>query len=283
MKNKLTLGDFELMWLDGGAFELDGGTTFGPVPKILWKKKYPCDEDNYVPIPAWPILVKTPNALVLIEAGLGNKLNEKQKQIFRVREEWSILDDLASLGIAREDIDYVILTHYDWDHSAGVVMQTDKGLELTFPRAKHIIQKKEWEDVLAPNKRSSNTYWPINIETLKKSGQLELVDGTADIVSGIQTSLSGGHTRGHQIVALESKGQKALHLGDLLPTHAHFNPLWITAYDNFPLDTISLKEKFFKESRDANTWFTLYQDAYFLACKFDEKGNVIEGIKSSAS
>ncbi|MBF0559356.1 MAG: MBL fold metallo-hydrolase [Nitrospirae bacterium] len=278
MKNKLILGEFELFWLDGGLCQFDGGTIFGAVPKVLWEKKYPCDQENYVFLTASPILVKTPRSLVLIESGLGNKLTDKQKKIFRLREEWRVPEDLKSLGFDRQDVDYVILTHYDWDHSSGVVMQDSERLALTFPNAKHLVQKTEWEDALNPNRRSINTYWDVNIETLKQSKNLELVAGDAEIVSGVSVSLTGGHTGGHQIVIMRSGGEEALHLGDLLPLHVHFNPLWLTAYDNFPLDTIRMKERHEKIGLAANAWFTFYHDPYYAACKFDEKGNIVAGV-----
>lgn len=280
MRKCMKLGAFELHWLNGGGFELDGGTAFGPVPKVLWEKKAPCDKENYLPVAAWPILVKTPGALVLLETGLGNKLTDKQRQIFRIRSEWNVLEELSALGIQRTDVDYVVLTHYDWDHSAGVVTQEGGSLELTFPHARHILQKTEWEDVLNANTRAAHTYWPINIETLRASTNLVLVDNEAEIVKGLSVSLTGGHTRGHQIVKLESEGHKAIYLGDLLPTHAHFNPLWVTAYDNFPLDSIRMKERYLKQYIDEGAWFLLYQDPVYLACKFDREGNVLEAIKA---
>lgn len=277
MKTGFKIGDFELTWLNGGTFELDGGAMFGVVPKVLWQKKYPPSEDNYIPLTAWPILVRTPQALVLIESGIGNKLTDKQKKIYRIREDWSVLEELKQLGITREDIDFVVLTHYDFDHAGGVVMQDEGGnLSLTFPKAKHIIQKKEWEDVLKPNIRSANTYWPVNIEIMKDSARLDLVSGTAEVVPGISTALTGGHNGGHQIVTLESKGEKALHLGDLLPTHAHANPLWVMAYDNYPLESIALKEKWMKQGMAEGVWFTFYHDAFMRACKYDDSGKITE-------
>ncbi|MGD0886694.1 MAG: MBL fold metallo-hydrolase [Thermodesulfovibrionales bacterium] len=277
MKPGLTLGDFELIWLNGGRFELDGGAMFGVVPKVLWAKKYPSSADNTIPMVAWPLLVKARDSLILIETGLGNKLTEKQKQIFRVKEAWNLIADLESLGIRREDIDYVILTHYDFDHAGGVITKEDSGaLTLTFPRAKHIVQKKEWEDVLNPNKRSLHTFWPINYEALKESKNLELVDGEREVREGIRVILTGGHNRGFQIVKLESGNERALHMVDLLPTHAHFNPLWIMAYDNFPLESIEKKEEWEKRGIEEGSWFTFYHDPFVLACKFDEQGNITE-------
>jgi glyoxylase-like metal-dependent hydrolase (beta-lactamase superfamily II) len=276
MRTGFKIGEFELTWLNGGRFELDGGAMFGVVPKVLWQKKYPANEENFIPLVAWPILIKTPKALVLIESGLGNKLTEKQKKIYRVREEWSVEPDLKQLGLSREDIDYVILTHYDFDHASGVIMQDEDGkLSLSFPKARHVVQKREWEDVLNPNIRSINTYWPINNELLRGSKNLELVDGEAEIVPGITVVRTGGHNAGHQMVQMESKGEKAVHLGDLLPTHAHFNPLWVMAYDNYPMDSITMKEKLIKEAAAEERWFTFYHDAFILAAKFDEQGNAL--------
>ncbi len=266
MKKGLKLGKFELFRLNGGRFAIDGGAMFGVVPKVLWSKKYPCcDEENRVPLIASPILVKTPDTLV--------KLDEKQKRIFRLQGDWDILKDLGFLDIKREDIDVVILTHYDFDHAGGVVMMVEgAGPALTFPNARHILQETEWQDVLNPNRRSVNTYWPINYELLKKSGNLELVSGEVEVVDGIKAIHTGGHTRGHQVVRMESEGETALHMGDLLP-------LWVTAYDNFPLDAIEIKKELESRGIEEGSWFTFYHDPFIQACRFDEEGNVVEEWK----
>ncbi|RJQ49522.1 MAG: MBL fold metallo-hydrolase [Nitrospiraceae bacterium] len=279
MKARLKLGNIEIIWLNGGSFELDGGAMFGVVPKILWKKKYPCDEDNFIPIAAWPMLIKTPEQNLLIETGLGNKLTDKQKKIFRIKNDWDIISDLRELGIKREDIGTVILTHYDFDHAGGVIMQDEKGeLSLTFPNAEHILQAREWADVLSPNLRSENTFWPVNNELLRNSANLKLIEEDYKVQKGVDLFFSGAHNRGHQVVRIESQGEVAYHLGDLLPTHTHFNPLWIMAYDNYPLEVIEQKELFEGKALKENAWFLLYHDPFMPACKFDADGNVTEKV-----
>ena len=280
------LGDFEIFWLNGGEFELDGGTMFGVVPKVLWSKKYPADtgdyirhDDNYIKLLNYPLLIKTPDSLVIIETGLGNKMTEKQKQVFRVIKDWDIPQELKKFGLKRQDINYVILTHCDFDHAGGIVMHnTDGKEELTFPNAKHIVQKLEWEDAMHPNMRSANTYWPQNFSKLRDSNNLQLVEGDFSVCKGVQVQHTGGHTRGHQIVRIQSKNDIAYHLADLLPTHVHFNPLWIMAYDNFPLDAISLKKKYETKGIRENAWFTFYHDPSMYACKFDIQGRILKKI-----
>lgn len=279
MKGPLRLGKFELFWLNGGKFELDGGAMFGVVPKVLWSKKYPSDENNYIPMVTWPILIKTPEELILIETGLGNKLTEKQKQIYRVKEEWDIPQELRRLGFSRNDINYVILTHYDFDHAGGAVMKNESNeLEITFPYAKYVIQSKEWYDVLNPNIRSINTYWPINYEKLKDSPKLMLIEGEKEIVSGVKAVFTGGHNGGHQIVIIESEGEIAIHFGDLMPMHSHYNPLWVMAYDNFPMESINQKDKWEKFAQENNAWITFYHDPFVLAGKFNGKGELVKNF-----
>lgn len=277
MQDPFILGDFEIFWLEGGVFEIDGGSMFGVVPKVLWEKKCAANSDNYVTVADFVMLVKTPTANILIETGLGNKLTDKQKTIFRLRREWDIPAELGRLGLGREDIDHVILTHCDFDHVGGVTMVNDQGqLELTFPGAVHHMQKAEWEDVCAPNSRAASSYWPINLEGLIPGGNLNLIDGDYLVAAGVDLFKTGGHTRGHQGVRLESKGKVALHLGDLLPTTAYTNPLWVTAYDNFPLDSVAAKEAILPIAFTEKAWFLFYHESQVMACRFGKDGEVVD-------
>lgn len=271
----LTIGDFQIYWLNGGNFRLDGGTMFGAVPKVLWQRKCKADADNLLPFTNDVLLVKTATHNIIIDTGLGNKLSNKQLSLFKVTSPWSIVSDLAELGLSRQDINFVLLTHCDFDHAGGIVMHDTNGHEqLTFPAAVHYVQQTEWEDVENPCRRAQSTYWPENFNLLKKEGKLTIIEGELEIIPGITLQHTGGHTRGHQLVELTSNNETAVHLGDLFPTHAHTNPLWVMAYDNFPLEVIDRKEEYFHHYSALNSWFTFYHDPLMKACKLDQQNRI---------
>ncbi len=270
MPSSLAIGDFVLRWIPGGIFELDAGTMFGVVPKVLWSKRYPCSADNHVTLANRLLLVEAGDRRLVIDTGIGNKLTAKQKRNFRVREEWRVPEELAALGLDRNRITDVVLTHGDFDHAGGITMRGAAGdLELTFPKAVHYLQRREWEDIRHPNRRSGQSYWPENFHGLEEGVNLRLVDGECEILPGIRLVHTGGHTRGHQAVWLRSRGDGALHLGDLLPNHAHANPLWVTPFDNFPLDSVEQKARLLTQAAAEDAWLTFYHDPYLDACTFD--------------
>ncbi len=272
----LTMGDVEIYWLKGGNFRLDDKSMFGTVSKALWAQRYPADADNTILMCNDPLLVKTPHNIVLIDTGLGNKLTAKQNSIFKVSTSWDIPAGLQALGIARESVTHVVLTHGDFDHAGGVAMLTDKGtLELTCPNAVHFLQKKEWEDIANPPLLAKSTYLPEDFSLLR-GRKLEIIEGDAEICPGIRLRFSGGHTRGHQLVEICSGERVAVHMGDLYPTHFHTNPLWVTAYDNFPMEVITRKIEFFSEYSLQNSWFTFYHDPFVRACRMDRQHQVSE-------
>lgn len=278
-KTTLNIGSIQIAWLRGGTFELDGGTMFGPVPKSVWEKRIQPTSGNNIFLVASPILVRTGSNNVIIDTGIGNKLTEKQLKIHGIRDNWALPASLEGQGIRPEEIDTVILTHCDYDHAGGILSEKDGELVPTFPDARIVMQRTEWEDVNHPNRRSAHTFWEINFRGLADAGKLDLVDGEKEIFPGISVRHTGGHNRGHQIVRIESLGETAYHLGDLLPSHAHFNPLWVMSYDNYPMEVIDQKEKLEKEAMDENAWFLFYHDPKVRACKFGEKGVLLEKIE----
>lgn len=275
---QLSIGDFSVSWLRGGTFSMDGGAMFGPVPKVLWEKKCPSAPDNTIQLKNNVMLVQCGQSNIIIDTGVGNKLTEKQQKIFQLSEPWMVLEDLRAIGLKQRDIDIVILTHCDFDHAGGAVMFDNVGKAVpTFPNATYYMQKDEWHDVHNANKRAASSYWAVNFEALPEE-QIVLVEGDQTILPGLKVFQSGGHTKGHQIVELSSNGTTAVHLGDLLPTIHHTNPLWIMAFDNFPLDIISAKEQLLPAYAEQDAWFLFYHDCDYLACRFAKDFSVTERL-----
>jgi len=272
----LDLGSIQISWLCGGHNQLDGGAMFGAVPKVLWSRKCPVDEDNYFDLINNPLLIRTTDANIIVDTGLGNKLTPKQQKIFRVTQQWKVVEELRQRGLKREDIDVVLFTHADFDHAGGATMEVDGKLEPTFPNARYILQQREWEDYSAPNIRAAHTYFPENLQAVEQSGLIEPVTGEVEITKGIKVRLSGGHTRGHQIIEMEGSRGCAVHMGDLFPTHHHVNPLWIMGYDNFPLDVIDRKVAYFSEYSERDCWFTFYHDFDIRACRIGQDYTITE-------
>jgi glyoxylase-like metal-dependent hydrolase (beta-lactamase superfamily II) len=273
----LVVGDIQIYWLQGGEFRLDGGTMFGPVPKALWMKKYPVADDNTIMMVNDPLLVKKPSHCLLIDSGLGNRLTQKSHEIYQIGERWDVVGGLHDLGIEPTQIDFVILTHGDFDHAGGAIWQNPGGQpELLAPNAKYILQKREWEAIVAPHLRAKATYFWENFSLFEPGVNLLLADGDLELCPGVRVRLTGGHTCGHQLVEIRSQGETAVHLGDLFPTNAHSNPLWVMAYDDYPLEVINRKSEYFQEYIKKNSWFTSYHDPQVRACRLDSKYKILE-------
>ncbi|MDT3919979.1 MBL fold metallo-hydrolase, partial [Staphylococcus saprophyticus] len=234
----MKLGDFRIHYLNGGITHIDGGAMFGVVPKALWTKKYEVNDKNQIPLPTHPILIQSNDYNIIIDTGIGSgKLTDKERRNFGAHYESQISEDLKALDLTTADIDYVLMTHLHFDHAAGL---TDNEGNSIFNKAIHVIQQDEWHEFQSPNIRSKSTYWPKNNGDFKK--RLLLFENEIEIVPGIKMIHTGGHSFGHAIITIESQNEKAVHMGDIFPTTAHRNPLWVTAYDDYPMQSIREKE-----------------------------------------
>lgn len=273
----LKIGKITLTWLNGGVTHLDGGAMFGVVPKALWSKKYAVNEKNQIELRTDPILVQTAGRNFLIEAGIGNgKLTEKQKRNYGVTEESKVEESLRSLGLTVDDIDGIIMTHLHFDHACGLTRREGDEFVPLFPNAKIYCTEKEWAEMRKPNIRSRNTYWEINWKGI--TDWVVTFSEEAEIYPGIRMIHTGGHSDGHAIVLIESEGETAIHLADLLPTHAHQNVLWVMAYDDYPIDSIRQKQKWIPYGVEKNAWFIFYHDAVYRALKWDKDGSITESL-----
>lgn len=280
----MQLGEFTLRWFSDGIYKLDGGAMFGVVPKVVWTRKYPVDENNFIPLALNAVLIETPVAKVLIDTGYGTKLTPKQVSMFHLVQPPTLLGSLAAGGVRPEEIDYVVYSHMHHDHASGATYRDADGmLRATFPNAKHVMQRLEWEEAKNPNIRSAHAYWEENWAILEAQGQIMPVDGEVELVPGVRLIPTGGHTRGHQAVLVSSQGQTALHLGDLLPTRAHLNPLWVMAYDDYPMDSIAAKEKWIGRAKAEGWWLSLYHDPELHAGIWDAEGNLVHAVRAETA
>ncbi|WML45692.1 MBL fold metallo-hydrolase [Neobacillus sp. PS3-40] len=272
----LKIGKVSLTWLSGGDTNLDGGAMFGVVPKPLWEKKYPCNEKNQIELPSDPMLIQMDGKHILVDSGMGKgKLTDKQKRNYGVTKESEVEESLAELGLTPTDIDYILMTHLHFDHALGLTKLEDNEYYSVFPHAKIITSKIEWDEMRAPNIRSINTYWKENWEAIENQ-----VITFEDIWSfgALKLVHTGGHSDGHSILIIEDSGEVAIHMGDIMPTHAHQNALWVLAYDDYPMDSIVAKQKWFPYGVEKDAWFTFYHDAFYRAVKWGKDGQMIENI-----
>lgn len=274
----LKIGEITLTWLNGGVTHMDGGAMFGVVPKPLWSRKYPVNEKNQIELRTDPIYLNVNGKHVLIESGIGNgKFTDKQKRNFGVTEESSINTSLARLGLKPTDIDIICMTHLHFDHACGLTTSSNNGYQSVFPNAIIYTSEVEWNEMCNPNIRSRNTYWEENWECIEE--QMVTFKNELIIEDTIKMVHTGGHSAGHSLIVIESAGERVVHMGDLMPTHAHQNVLWVLAYDDYPMDSIRNKQKWVTETMQAQDWFIFYHDAHYRAIKWDEEGSIIATVK----
>ncbi|NRD76156.1 MBL fold metallo-hydrolase [Bacillus sp. BRMEA1] len=273
----LKIGNVTLTWLSGGVTNLDGGAMFGVVPKPLWSKKYPVNEKNQIELPTDPILIQMDEKNLLVETGIGRgKLSEKQLRNYGVTKESDLGTSLEKLGLRLEQIDYVLMTHLHFDHACGLTELSEGDYVSVFPNAKIITSKIEWDEMRNPNIRSKSTYWRENWEAIES--QVETFEESW-CLGAIKMIHTGGHSNGHAILIIEDGGELAIHMADLMPTHAHQNVLWVMAYDDYPMSSIAAKEKWISYALDHQAWFTFYHDTFYRAVKWSHDGKqMIEKI-----
>lgn len=242
-----TVGRWRAHAIQAGGQQLDGGAMFGVVPKPLWERKIAADARNRIPMGMRCLLVEHQDELVLIDTGLGNKENAKFHEIYGIENAGAdsataLEDGIRAAGFAPSDVTLVINTHLHFDHAGGNTTRTSDGVvQPTFPNARYVVQRGEYEYASHANERTSASYFPPNWDPVIAAGRFEFVDGVVEILPGMMLHPTPGHTPYHQSVVLRSDGATACFLGDVVPTAHHLPLPWIMGYDVEPLRTLESK------------------------------------------
>jgi glyoxylase-like metal-dependent hydrolase (beta-lactamase superfamily II) len=266
----MKFGGLELVPLFDGHFRLDGGAMFGIVPKPLWQKRAPPDDRNRILLGLRPLLVRGEKTL-LIDGGIGGKMDAKNVDIYGVDRSRDLDLSLAAAGAGAGDIEIALATHLHFDHVGGFTVLEGGKLWPAFPHARYIARTAEWEDATHPHERNRASYLQENFVSLREAGVLELVDGDAVIMPGVRVVRTGGHTMHHQLVMIESEGRTAVFTADLMPTAAHVDEPWIMAYDLYPMDTLAFKRTFVREAIDREYLIFFEHDPVIAAGYIREK------------
>ena len=255
---------------------LDGGAMFGVVPKSIWQKTNPADNNNMVKISARCLLIEDENRLVLIDAGMGNKQSEKFFSYYYRWGEETLESSLKKNGFSPDDITDVFLTHLHFDHCGGAVIKTREGsLETAFKNAKYWSNKNHWNWAIDPNKRESASFLKENIRPIVESGQLNYLDKDNESyltksVLGFDVLFVDGHTEKQMIPVINYKGQKIAFTADLVPTHGHVPLPYIPGYDVRPLISLKEKELFLNYCYENNVFLFFEHDASVELCSLEK-------------
>ena len=255
--------------LEAGTQQLDGGAMFGIVPKALWARRAPPDERNRIPLALRCLLVEHPDGLVLIDTGIGNKENAKFIEIYGVQNQGAngrtqLEDAIAGLGHTPNDIRWVINTHLHFDHAGGNLSRDG----LSFPQARYVVQRGDLEFARHTNERTAGSYLAHNFEGIP----FHLIDGETEILPGIRGLPTPGHVPYHQSILLESGGEKACFVADLVPTAAHLPLPWIMGYDLQPLVTLETRRRLYQRA-EAEQWLLVFEhDPTIVAGRLGKDG-----------
>ena len=268
--------------IETGNLKLDGGAMFGVVPKVMWQKAYPADENNLCNWAMRCLLVVDGERKILIDNGIGNKQDEKWLKHYYLNGNDTLEASLAKVDVTPEDITDVVLTHMHFDHCGGSVKWNDDntGYELAFPNATYWTSKKQYDWATNPNRREKASFLKENIEPIEASGKLKLIEDEGEFIPNIKFKLYNGHTDGQVIPHINVDGKTVVFMADLLPATAHIPMPWIMAYDTRPLLTLKDKERFFKEAVENNYILFFEHDLYNEACSLQDTPKGVRVDKS---
>jgi len=276
IRGRVTLGDFEITVLSDGYFLLDGGAMFGIVPKPLWEARMPADARNRILLGANTLVVRDGRQTVVIETGVGNKFDAKMRSFYASKE--MLPAAFAAAGIRPEEVDIVINSHLHFDHCGwNTTLVPDGSIAPTFPNARYYAHRGEVEHGRLQLERDRVSYIASNYEPLIASGQMTPIDGPQTIVPGISVDLYPGHTANMMAIFIDSGGNRACYISDLIPTSGHLDLIWGMGYDLDPLMVVEQRKRFYARAIPEKwiVFFTHDHHAPFGFLGMNERGKPI--------
>lgn len=262
----------KLYSIETGNFKLDGGAMFGVVPKVLWSKQYPADENNLCNWAMRCLLVVDGDRKILIDNGIGDKQDERFLKHYYLNGEDTLDKSLAALGFTKDDITDMVLSHLHFDHTGGSIEWNEdrSTLRPAFKNARYWVSRAQWEWATKPNNREKASFLAENILPIQESGQLQIIEEEGEIFPHFSVKLFDGHTDGQIIPHINYHGRTVVFMADLLPSTVHIPIPWVMAYDTRPLLTLKEKEAFFKEAIEKEYVLFFEHDIYNECCTIQD-------------
>jgi glyoxylase-like metal-dependent hydrolase (beta-lactamase superfamily II) len=272
----------EIYSINTGYFMLDGGAMFGVVPKSLWTRVYPSNDDNLIPLAMRCLLIVHGNRNILVDNGIGDKQDKKFFSHYFLYGVDTLEKSLAKHGLTLNDITDVLLTHLHFDHAGGSIRKsaTGEGYEPAFPNADYWISESQWQWATQPNQREKASFLKENIYPIQESWRLKLFSTNFNLIEGVEIRLFDGHTVGQAIPFITLNNRTIVFMADLIPTSAHIPLPYIMSYDTQPLLTLKEKEEFLNEAAE-NQYILFFEHDHMVECCTVEKTD--KGFKACES
>ena len=269
----------KLYSINTGYFKLDGGAMFGVVPKSIWNKINPADENNMCDWALRCLLIEDGDRLILIDNGIGDKQDEKFFSYYYLHGDDTLDKSLAKYGFSRDDITDAFLTHLHFDHCGGSIVRENGKLIPAFKNATYWSNQKHWDWAVNPNDREKASFLKENILPIQESGQLKFLDvpdfsngklGSTNLNENISVRFVNGHTESMMLPQIKYKGKTIVYMADLLPSQGHIPIPYIMAYDMFPLTTLNEKRSFLKEAVENDYILFFEHDHQYECCNLQQ-------------
>jgi glyoxylase-like metal-dependent hydrolase (beta-lactamase superfamily II) len=276
----MQFGDYRVEIIPDTEFRLDGGAMFGVVPRNLWSRVCPPDEQNRIRMNMNCVFIEAGNERILIETGIGEKWSTKHSEMFGISRQYALSDSLRSLaGVEPESITIVINTHLHFDHAGGNTTLNSAGEAVpAFTNARYFIARGEFAHAEAPSERDRASYLPDNWQPLHASGQLELKDENYEAVPGLTMRTYPGHNRSMQCWRLQSQGETLFGFADLVPMRAHVPFAWIMGYDLYPVETLEVKKKLLPQAAREGWQCLFYHEPDEPLCRIVEDAGKLRAV-----